>query len=107
MQHVHPFTHHQSAQKLSPDFPVVLSYKDYLDARQSKLDEKSKSAGNLAVHKNLEGIATPVKLPPVHYKQPALIKKLNYDFGSLKEYLSYDLKLKKPEDLFKSKTSFL
>jgi len=86
----------------SEDLPI-LSYKDIMDARQKKLDEKSKSAVSLHHHKNLELSPPKTKLPPVRTKQqqPSLLRKLNYDFGSLNEFLSYDLKLKKPEELFK------
>jgi len=86
----------------SEDLPI-LSYKDIMDARQKKLDEKSKSAVSLHHYKNLELSPPKTKLPPVRTKQqqPSLLRKLNYDFGSLNEFLSYDLKLKKPEELFK------
>ena len=95
-----PFEHTHDSENLP-----MLSYKDLMDARQKKLDEKSRSAGNLHHHKNLELSPPKNKLPPLRAKQqqPSLLRKLNYDFGSLNEFLSYDLKLKKPEELFKRK----
>ncbi len=86
----------------------ILSYKDLMDARQKKLDEKSRSAVNLHHHKNLDMSPPKTKLPPVKTKQqqPSLLRKLNYDFGSLNEFLSHDLKLKKPEELFKRKDEY-
>jgi len=84
------------------DSPPIVSFKELLDARQKKLDEKSKSLGNLSMKKPLEISPYKTKLPPLKTKQQSsILKKLTYDFGSLNEFLSYDLKLKKPEELFK------
>lgn len=87
---------------LPNELPAMPSYKELLEARQQRLEEKSRSAGILAAMKILES-PSGTQLPPMRpkYQQPAILKKLNYDFGSLNEFLSYDLKLKKPEDLFK------
>lgn len=91
-----------SAYTLPNDLPPMTSYKELLEARQQRLEEKSRSAGILAALKTLES-PSGTQLPPMRPKnqQPTILKKLNYDFGSLNEFLSYDLKLKKPEDLFK------
>lgn len=89
------------------DFPHMLKYKDLMEARQKRLEEKTKSTGTLGLTRTLDTSISATKLPPLRQKpqqQTTLLKKLNYDFGSLKEFLSYDLKLTKPEDLFKSIT---
>ena len=96
------FEEPNQTQLTDSDSPPIISFKELLDARQKKLDEKSKSLGNINMKKPIEISPSKTKLPSLKTKQQSsILKKLTYDFGSLNEFLNYDLKLKKPEELFK------
>jgi hypothetical protein len=83
------------------EFPAISSYKDLLRVRQtSSTMEGSKSLLSLNGKNILSDSETQsLRLPQT---KSSVLNNLNFDFGSLHEFIDYDMKLKKPEELFKS-----
>jgi len=83
------------------ELPTISSYQDLLRTRKtSSTMEVSKSVLSLN-GKNI--ISESDKRPVVlHKTKSSILNNLNFDFGTLHEFINYDMKLKPPEELFKS-----
>jgi hypothetical protein len=84
------------------DMPRIQSYRDLIKVRSSQVIglNNNKSALGLAGQSIIK--ESDRNFPLSKTSKASLVTSLNFDFGTLGEFLNYDMHLKKPDELFRS-----
>lgn len=84
------------------EIPKIQSYRELLKVRSSQVLglNSNKSTLGLAGQNIIK--ESDRNIPLSKTSKASLVTSLNFDFGTLGEFLNYDMQLKKPDQLFRS-----